>query len=154
VRAILSLDPGLCTGWAAWQEDSPESPDLREVCDPMELVDAVDSWLRDLRDGGYDRLVVAEEFRVNLQTAKKTFVPWSLELTGAVRWLCHRHGVPFAQQTPGEAKGFCDNERLRALGLWHRGGEGHANDAARHLALFLAKVRDPWVLGKLAETAS
>jgi hypothetical protein len=46
------------------------------------------------------------------------------------------------------AKVAINNEQLKAVGLWHRGGAGHANDALRHIAIRLINVgwRDPRLL--------
>lgn len=42
-------------------------------------------------------------------------------------------------QMASEAKGYCTNDRLKRWGLWEV-GKPHARDAARHLALGLAKA--------------
>jgi hypothetical protein len=39
-------------------------------------------------------------------------------------------------QMAGQAKKFCPNDKLRALGLWRRGDSEHERDAMRHAVLF------------------
>lgn len=43
-------------------------------------------------------------------------------------------------QQPGQAKGFCTDDRLRDFGLWVRGKE-HERDAWRHFAFFIANEK-------------
>ena len=52
-------------------------------------------------------------------------------------------------QMPVDAKRMFPNEALKALGTWHRGGEGHANDAMRHALLRLVKTG--WVPKELLQ---
>ena len=87
-------------------------------------------------------LVVVERFIITAQTVKKTFQPWALEGTGIVRAVALERDVVFTQQTAADAKSAVDNDKLRRLGIWHRGGAGHANDALRHAVL--AAVARGW----------
>ena len=51
-------------------------------------------------------------------------------------------------QSPAEAKSLVNNKMLHRLGLWHRGGAGHANDAIRHAVTYGIRKgwRDPRLL--------
>jgi hypothetical protein len=42
-------------------------------------------------------------------------------------------------QAPVDAKTMFSNESLKKIGTWHKGGDGHANDAIRHALLKLVK---------------
>ena len=50
-----------------------------------------------------------------------------LEALGAARRRRRSH-----YQSAGDAKRLVPNPVLHAVGIWHRGGAGHANDALRH----------------------
>jgi hypothetical protein len=81
--------------------------------------------------------VVCERFTITVQTAKNSQAPWSLEVIGMLKWLVADvwHVDPEEKvilQQPADAKGLVPNPLLRSMGLWHRGGAGHANDALRH----------------------
>lgn len=85
-------------------------------------------------------VIVCEAFRITVQTGKKKDVNYSLEILGTLRYLAHKYGADFHLQTPGDAKHFSDNDRLKSVGFWHVGGEGHANDAFRHALLYMIRV--------------
>ncbi len=138
---ILAVDPGKVTGFALW--------DGEKVVQVEELM-----WLRFLeametdvyrRDalGVYAPTIteiVCEDYRVTIQTLKKTWQPYSLYQIGTLMFWAGRSGIPFTLQTAGEAKEFMTNDRLRRLGWWQSGTAGHGNDALRHLGLYLAKT--------------
>ena len=69
-------------------------------------------------------------------------------IIGWVDGQCHRCRVPYHEQRPAEAKKFATDDKLKALG-WYKGGFGHADDAARHLLVFLAKIRHASILEKI-----
>ena len=85
--------------------------------------------------------VVCEAFHISTGTAKKAQAGslTTIEIIGAARWICYKRGVEFILQTPADAKSFCDNDKLRALGWWTRGAD-HSRDATRHLVLYLVRA--------------
>lgn len=83
--------------------------------------------------------IVYETFKITTNTGKLNDVDWSLEHIGLMKYTAWYCGLKTYQQMPSTAKNFSDNKRLKALGLWHRGGEGHALDACRHLVLHLVQ---------------
>lgn len=127
---VLAVDPGLRSGWACWSGGDFQTG----ICDPMELLDFCSE-----RMGYQPDLLACEAYKITARTAKLSAQNWSLELIGALRWMCHRSSVPFVLQTPAEAKSFVPDQRLRDLGMWTPGKEDHARDATRHLVLALAK---------------
>jgi hypothetical protein len=145
-RPVLAVDPGLTTGWAVYMGD-PSIVNSGEDADPQLFVDRAAAWIASAPAGS---AVACERFTITAETGKLTQAPWSLEIIGAVRWLSRKYGLAFLEQAPGDAKGLCDNARLKKLGWWHVGGEGHANDALRHLVLALVRIRDPWMMAWLA----
>ena len=87
--------------------------------------------------------IVCENFIITPNTAKKSQAPWSLKMIGVLEQCCRDVGYPvedIVMQTSSEARTFCNNAQLQAIGLWHRGGAGHANDAIRHAVLALART--------------
>ena len=98
---------------------------------------------------GFDH-VICESFTVNAGTAKKDqgAYPDVFSLIGTIRYLAYATGAEFHFQTPGEAKSFATNDKLKTLG-WYKGGAGHADDASRHLLTFLAKNNYTPILERL-----
>lgn len=153
---IIAFDPGGKTGVAVWDSVAGlENVALHEL-GPLESVDFLWDRAVELKELGllHCLRVYSESFTITAQTGKLSQAPWSLECIGAYRWICKRSGIPFELQKPGDAKRFCDNDKLKALGLRLRGSEGHAEDAARHLVLALGRLREPSLLARLQELAS
>lgn len=90
----------------------------------------------------YHLEVVCENFIITVQTAKIGAGPWSLKYIGALEYLCRKHSIPLTLQQPSQ-KDFAPNDRLKALGLWHKGGGGHALDALRHGVIYLV-MKHKW----------
>jgi hypothetical protein len=130
---VLAVDPGKKTGLSLYAQGS-ESLLTNELSFPEtdEFVESV------CQMHGEQLAVVCEKFTITAQTAKNTQAPWSLEEIGVCRYLAHKYGCEFASlQAPSSAKTFSTDARLKALGWWTP-GKGHANDATRHLLLYLA----------------
>lgn len=127
------MDPGKMTGWASWVPGREPVFKAGEA-EHFEFLEATyDALSANLFD-----LVVCEAFIITASTIKKTRGEnWSLEQIGAVRWMCHRHHVPFRLRSAGDAKSFSTDEKLKKASMYHRTAAGHANDAARHLLLAL-----------------
>lgn len=87
---------------------------------------------------GADLTIICESFIIGAHTAKNTQAPWSLELIGVARAVSRVWtGKDVALQSPATAKHFSSDERLKLMG-WYTPRKGHANDAARHLLVYLA----------------
>lgn len=135
--AVLTLDPGLRSGWSMWAEGGAFTCG---VADPEEVYELLQDWTANWGSRG---LLVVEKFTITAKTGKLSPQPEPLELCGTAKYLAWKHRVPFKLQTPGDAKRFCPDARLRALG-WYttgKGGEDHGRDATRHLVLALAGLR-------------
>ena len=137
-RYVLSVDPGKNSGFAFYDLEtrafmSGEAP-FAEICTRAEK--ATIRYQEDLQ-------IVAEKFMITPNTHKNTFAPWSLEIIGVLRYLALQTENELILTKPSEAKNFCSNDRLRALG-WFKGGAGHADDASRHLMLHLVTRRNWW----------
>ena len=139
VRRIIVVDPGKLSGYVV--ADYNLDTCTVESLETVEL-DAEELWDRLTLDLKPDVEVVYEKFFITTETGKKNNVNYSLEHIGVIKYLCYKSGITDVFSfSPSEAKNFCDNKRLRNVELWHKGGEGHANDALRHLVLHLVKNR-------------
>lgn len=151
---VLGVDPGKTSGVAllSWTGAPDRAPIVEWSCDVNE-VDFPDQIILGLdasRAGGFH--VACESFVINMQTAKNTQAPWSLENIGILKYLCDTRNYPrslIAFQSPANAKSMFPNPALHKLGTWHRGGAGHANDAIRHA--LLRTVKAGWVPRQLLE---
>ena len=140
---LLALDPGKASGVSLL--DITDFDDIKIVwtkeLEQWETCSGIDNLCQGAARDEYVLEIVCESFHVTSETAKKSPAMWSSEIIGAVRYFCQRDGIRFTLQTPNAAKTFTDNARLRALGLWHKGGAGHANDSLRHAVLYLVEKR-------------
>jgi len=132
--SILALDPGLTTGWA-YHYDSGHfesgQTDFLETC----------TLVANLAATNHNLVIVSESFLITVNTAKNTQAPWSLELIGVFRYIAQsKLGRELVLQTPANAKKFADDERLKRMGFWLPNNR-HANDAARHLLLYMASAK-------------
>lgn len=150
LERVLAIDPGKLTGVAYMRRFDNEV----EILQSAELdEDSIIPWVRPIiyswhpeRPGEFPLRVVMETFTVTIETAKKSQAPFSLEVIGAVKQVCRDYFYrldTIAWQTPNDAKESFPNAKLKRIGLWHRGGAGHALDAIRHGSLYLS--RSGWV---------
>lgn len=139
---LIAIDPGKASGFAVL--DYTDLDDIKinysDELDQMTVISEVDVLLGDAEELEGTFEIVMEKFTITAQTGKNTNAEnWSPEIIGAVKYLAWKYGVTFSEQTPAEAKNFVPNERMKAVGIWHKGGEGHARDALRHGVLYLVK---------------
>lgn len=128
---IIGLDPGLKTGWAMYDTDTGEF-EAKEY-PRIVLYRRLDSMVF----AATHPTLVVERYTINAKTAKRSAQPDALRVLGAVDFLWSTGGV-FLAYSPTARKPFGTNAKLKALG-WFSGGEGHADDAARHLLAYLAE---------------
>lgn len=148
IDRVIAIDPGKLTG-VAWlrQEGKKIYLDNSYEADADELIPLLRPYLADWKpteEGQQPLRVVMERFTINAGTTQKSQeASWALRTIGAVEQALRDVDYPLpaiAWQKPAEAKTAFTNDKLKSLGLWHRGGEGHALDAIRHGTLYLAKV--------------
>lgn len=130
---ILAIDPGKLSGWALYNQDTQHfsSGELEFI--------GIGRMLENLAPRG-DLQTVVERFSIGTTTGKRPGANYPLEVIGLARYFSTKSGNPLKLQAPGDAKAFATNARLMAMGWWHQGGAGHANDAARHLMLYLVST--------------
>lgn len=132
---VLAIDPGLATGACLVR---PEGTQLlrSDELDVKQYYAWLEHYLSYYEPGTLN--IVCERFTINAETAKKSQAPWSLMNIGVLDYLCDKLGHTYVLQTPGDAKRFVTNQRLKNLNLWHVGGGGHALDSLRHAVLYMA----------------
>jgi hypothetical protein len=128
--AIIAIDPGKATGYAVYHPeyasyDSNDNFVSDEYDDQFVFLDFFNSYASKMDE------VVCEAYIITPETLRKSRQNYSLEIIGAVKWICHRLEIPFTLQTPAQGKAFGTDEKLKRIGWWSP-GQGHANDAARH----------------------
>lgn len=134
--SVLAIDPGLKTGLAWWLDGNQHGSHEVEYRATGKMVENFLTRYPLTQ-------IVCENFFITRETSKKSQSPWSLKLIGVAEYLADLHQIEdVVLQAPADAKRFSTDARLKALG-WYKGsaGEyaGHADDASRHLLLYLAK---------------
>lgn len=135
---IISIDPGKVSGVAVWSpEDRAFTAFEYDVLDTIEFVTAAYKLTRELARPFPGIEIVSEKFTISERTIKTALSLDALDINGWLTIQCQRWGVPYKQQTPAQAKSFATDDKLKALDWYERTKDGHANDAARHLVVYL-----------------
>lgn len=134
---LLAIDPGKLTGMSLHYFDhgKVECVWTREV-DEFETAFVIEDMAQTYAP---DFEIIDEKFFITEKTYKLPDAPWSLEFNGVAKFMARKYNVKYSWQSPSEAKTFCPDERLHNLNLWHKGGDGHANDSLRHAVTYLVK---------------
>lgn len=142
MKVLVAVDPGLATGLCVINIDDMDNP---KPIEDFELnLEEYYSKLEQLAlKYGSDMQIVIEAFLITAQTAKLSQAPWSLENIGVARFIGWRFGIPVTLQKPAE-KPFASNEKLRKVGFWVKGSEGHAIDAYKHAMIWIANRNPNW----------
>lgn len=144
---VLAVDPGLVSGLAVIEREGPRlrySAELKW----WDLQDTVNAFLHEA--GPQQVNVVAERFIITKKTAENSQAPWSLEVIGMLKtWSRMYQQGAVELYGAGDCKEMFPNDVLRRLGMWHKGGEGHARDAIRVGLMCLINTR--WVDSRLLE---
>jgi hypothetical protein len=153
-KYVLSVDPGKATGIALLYLAKDEDPKIifSGEAQPEEFAGVVRNILEDFTEDYSALTVVCEKFTINAQTVRNSQAPYSLEQIGALKQILQDFGIDresIVWQMPVDAKKMFPNETLKTLEIWHKGGEGHANDALRHALLRL--VKGGWIPRKLLQ---
>jgi hypothetical protein len=147
-RYIISVDPGKATGVAYFKHEVGSDPEILHSSEVQ--ADEFAPWLRGVVDDALARtaltdhqiVFICERFIINAQTVRNSQAPYSLEQIGVMKQVMRDYNFKDSDikwQSPADAKAMFPNPALKKVGLWHKGGEGHALDAIRHGALYLVK---------------
>lgn len=129
---VISFDPGKATGWCQLSilEGAVNNFDYGEA----DLL-GVGNFLFDnpplsasLKNSEIKTVIVIEKFVMN---SKITQSPWSLEVTGLVRYFAEKNHLPVYSQTVSQAKKLITDAVLKRAGLYTP-GFGHVRDSVRH----------------------
>jgi len=123
------------TGWAVWSGGVVQSGQ----CDFDQFIRLTQLWF----ERGHVDEVATERYTITAETLRKSRQTDALEVIGWLRGMCTVHSKPFKLQAPGDAKRFSSDARLEMIGWLKRplAKWDHANDAARHLLLYLVTTR-------------
>lgn len=131
IPTILAIDPGKVSGIALWQPSEPmklrtyEVPGRYDVADSFQSVKPSEA--------------VCEQFVISERTIRTAQDVNALRIIGWLDIWCHQHAIPLDLQTAAQAKRFATDDKLKAL-RWYTNTEGgHANDAARHMLVYLQR---------------
>lgn len=141
MKLILAVDPGKATGLAFFQLVPGHDPVLISSKEVQQNEYA--RPIRDVLTSNSDTEIVCERFTINAQTVRNSQAPYSLEQIGILKQClmdAGRNAEDIYFQSPADAKAMFDNSKLKKLGYWHKGGEGHALDAIRHGLLRCVKL--------------
>ena len=158
----LAIDPGLTTGWASYRTYAPALDGTPipgefasgEVRGRHEFYQWMEEWGMELHPAAAytaspDHIII-ERWDVRKDTFGKSAQEDARYIIGAVEWWATRldHRITYHEQRPAEAKRFATNDKLKKLG-WYTGGEGHGDDAARHLLVALVKDKNTTIMEAL-----
>jgi len=136
---VVAIDPGGTTGLAYWHRDGAAPIFHAEPYERRErnqMLEDIGGWAQRHNE---NLIIVCETYTITQRTAKLSQQHDPLKVIGVVEYFEHLYGSRVVLQKPGDAKRFSTDARLRAAGLWHPTTGGHANDAARHLFMYLVK---------------
>ena len=138
---IIAVDPGGTTGMALGRhhEDEFKVVDARQFA-PFDFCCWAEVWLS-TETGPVDEdiRVACERFTITERTLKVSRQYDALEQIGVLRFLCQRYGRTFEFQQPADVMRLFPDRWLKERG-WYVPGQGHANDALRHLAYRAARL--------------
>lgn len=143
-KYVLAVDPGKVSGMALISLETGSEPVLEWAGEFTQV-----EFAKPVRDtlwaseAKFNLDIVCERFVINAQTVKNSQAPYSLEQIGALKQClidARRAPEDVFFQSPADAKALFPNPALKALGYWHKGGEGHALDAIRHALLRCVKI--------------
>ena len=127
---VLSVDPGGTTGFMTWERTpGGESIQAWEVRGQEEALETVKLELAK----GLDAIVIEKYVIVGARDSNANL---TIEIIGTCRWMARAAGVRFVEQTPGQARNFSTDDKLKRLNWW---GTDHARSAIRHMVFFLSK---------------
>lgn len=136
---IIAVDPGGTTGLAFWSHPDCQTPfkdEPRERQHKDQMLEDIGGWSQRL---GGSLTVVCEKYTITSRTAKLSQQTDALKIIGVLEYFQHLYGIRVVMQTPADAKRFSTDARLKAADLWHPTKGGHANDACRHLFMYMVK---------------
>ena len=133
---IIAFDPGKATGFTTYSPEfdsfaSSELKDRHQFCE----------WMRANLNKNHFDVVVAEKFTISRRTITTKIDYSALNILGWVEHECYDRNISFIFQTPAQIKStntIATDENLKKIGWYTPTKGGHANDAARHMLVYLS----------------
>ena len=125
---ILALDPGITTG-AAMHFGIDQITTQQTMLPHIHFYE----WLKQT-----DPTVIVYETFLYQRRDKVELYP--VEVIGVIKLFAEQRGIPLYGQSPSQAKGFMDDDKLKGMGLW-KPGQKHGMDALRHLMYYLVVTK-------------
>ena len=133
---FIAIDPGHTSGWALF-----DTADGTFASGEVEGRRLLYRFIEGIIEDGRPAHLVVEQFDIGEETTENTRQLDAVFILGALEYVAAKLGLGFTVQQRAAAKTFSHDAKLKALGWWFRGGEGHANDAARHLLAWMVDTR-------------
>lgn len=137
VSPVLAVDPGKSSGYAVFDGESLYCGQIEGISE-NETVDLLLDVLEEYGCG----VVVLEDFILRSSVKTRDLLS-PVRINAAISYGLHSGGwvgVAVELQTATDAKGVLTDARLRRKGLWVP-GKDHANDAIRHMLLYLRRQK-------------
>lgn len=128
---IYAFDPGKLTGVAMWDTEA-EKEFWSNQFTVTELYEFVDEACDRI---GFSQI---EKFTITQATIRKARESDPMDVIGYLKYAAWRCGFPIGWSMPAEVMQTFPDASLKKAGMFNR-GNGHANDAARHLAWHIVK---------------
>lgn len=133
---ITGVDPGQTTGfcWLTINNDSSYTTETKQYQGVRDIGDFFRNradWIHYSEDSQF--VIANERFTI---TPKSPNSPWSLEVTGVLKYWADALHIEYKDFTPSQTKRLITNDVLHRAGMWTI-GEDHARDASR-VALYYA----------------
>jgi hypothetical protein len=128
---IIAIDPGAMCGAFYFEPRTGEKHSF-EVS-PFTLLSGFDTLTP-----APDVHLVTERYNITAATIKMSRQYDALETNGALRYFARKHGWKFTPQNRADRSRVSD-EVLKHIGWFNPTKDGHANDAARHCFVALAR---------------
>ncbi len=125
---VLSLDPGITTGFATLDSSDAVIADHVKT-DHRAFYDFLVGYNPDTIV--FERFVYQRRDKVEL---------WPVEVIGVIRLFAEQFEIPLYAQTPSQAKNFMTDDKLKKMGLYEA-GLVHGMDAVRHLMYYLVVTK-------------
>lgn len=134
-KPFICLDPGETTGWAVFDRCDLVECGQWATPSPADLATGIASIKEVYPDLD---MIVYEEYRVRGNKFKEHVGSEvvTIQHIGAIKVVAAQLGLSVRKQTPGMAKGFATDRKLRQWVLYQV-NKRHANDAIRHGCYFI-----------------
>ena len=133
MTVVLAIDPGKMSGIAVWRDHAP----ALITTDELNVNDTI-QFAVNMHKHNHDLEIVSEKFTISERTIKTSLSLDALDINGWLKLQGYRWSVVVdLSQTPTSAKKFATDAKLKTLDWFERTKDGHANDAARHLLVYL-----------------